>query len=313
MIKKLFLPVGMIVAVLAACFIPEWGTALKKMGLSSYLIVAIFLICGLQTDTKNVKFERKLLLIMILGGILSLVISPLLALLLTKLLSIEALPAVGLIVIAAVPPTLSSGIVMTENADGNVFLAMTLTIVYSLAGVLTLPIMLSWCLEHNGDINTNPLRMFTDLVLLVVLPFIVGCVMRKLGKKELPSWCGYVPSLCVILLVLAFFSSSHDLVKSYPVSAMLLAAAGSLILHLGLMTILWFGGKFFHFGSADCKALIFTGGSKTITLALATLAILGAADGAAVVPCLVFYFLQMMIDSSLAGKMGLARHRKHVN
>lgn len=83
-----------------------------------------------------------------------------------------------------------------------------------------------------------------------------------------------------------------------------LSGLGSLVLHAVLMALMWFGGRAMRFPLADCKAMIFTGASKTVTITLATLAILGVGEGLAVVPCLVFYFVQMIVDSMLAARMG---------
>ena len=81
-------------------------------------------------------------------------------------------------------------------------------------------------------------------------------------------------------------------------------------MRVGLMLMLWFGGVLTKMNFADRKAAIFTAGSKTLTIALAILAILDVGDGPAVIPCMVFYFLQSMIDSALAGKMGLSAAKK---
>ena len=59
-------------------------------------------------------------------------------------------------------------------------------------------------------------------------------------------------------------------------------------------------------GVPERKALLFTGASKTITITITTLNIIGADSGAALVPALVFYFVQSLVDSSLAAKMGLS-------
>ena len=212
----------------------------------------------------------------------------------------------GLIVMACVPPTLSSGIVMTETAEGNIMLGVMMTVFYNLLGVLTMPIVVTWTLASKTDIDTNPLKMFLQLLLLVVLPFAIGYGLKKLLKRKMPSICGYIPSTCVILLILSFFSSANAQFKAYPVKVLLLAVAAGLLMRIGLMLMLWFGGKLTKMNLADRKAAIFTAGSKTLTIALAILAILDIGDGPAVIPCMVFYFLQSMIDSALAGKMGIS-------
>ena len=81
-------------------------------------------------------------------------------------------------------------------------------------------------------------------------------------------------------------------------------------MHLILLAVMWYGGRLLRYTAFDCTALIFTGASKTLTLALTTLAIMNAGSGEAVVPCMIFYFLQMLIDSSIAGKMGLTAKKQ---
>ena len=310
MFKKLYLPIGMLVMLALSLLYPPSGTWIKPLHLNNVFIILIFLVCGWQTDVSGMRFDRKFVFLFIAGALASLGIAPWIAKGIGSLMGLPAMPIVGLVVISAMPPTLSSGIVMTENAEGNTFLSMTLTIGYNLLGVFTLPVILSWILASSGNIDTNPLRMLCNLALLVVLPFFVGFLGKKFSARKLPGWSGYIPSTCVLLLLLSFFASSHEQLKNFPVKALLLAALGSIVMHLILLGVMWYGGRALRYPAYDCKALIFTGASKTVTLALATLAIMKADNGEAVVPCLIFYFLQMLIDSAIAGKMGLAARRK---
>ena len=310
MFKKLYLPVGMLVMLAMALLFPVSGTWIKPLHLNNVFIILIFLVCGWQTNVGGMKFDRKFLFLFAAGAVASLGIAPWIAKGIGGLMGLPLLPVVGLVVISAMPPTLSSGIVMTENAEGNTFLSMTLTIGYNLLGVFTLPVILSWILASSGSVDTNPLRMLMNLALLVVLPFFAGFIGKKISGWKLPAWIGYVPSTCVLLLLLSFFASSHDQLIRFPMKALLLAALGSILMHLILLAVMWYGGRMLRYSAFDCKALIFTGASKTVTLSLATLAIMKADSGEAVVPCLIFYFLQMLIDSSIAGKMGLAAKKQ---
>lgn len=310
MFKKLYLPLGMLVVLALGLLIPESGLWIKHWKLSNLFIILIFLVCGWQTDVNGLRFDRKFALAFVSGAVLSLICAPWIALGIAKIMRLPELPMIGLVVISAVPPTLSSGIVMTETAEGNVFLSMTLTIGYNLLGVLTLPVVLSWCLAGDSSINTNPGKMLLNLALLVVLPFFVGFYIKKLSRKKLPSWAGYIPSTCVIMLLFSFFSSSAEQLKIFPKDILLLAALAGLLMHILLLVIMWYGSKAMKIPAEDGKAMIFTGASKTLTIALTILTILGADGGAAVAPCLVFYFLQMLIDSALAGKMGIATKKQ---
>lgn len=309
MFKKLFLPVGMLIAVAVAFALPEPGIAFKGLKLSGLkmndlLIILIFLVCGWQT-TADLKMDRKFACVFTSGAFITLILAPFAGWVIARAFSLDPFIAAGLMVIASMPPTLSSGVVITGTAGGNTLLAMTVTIGYSFIGVFILPVILPLLMPEGAEIHVRPLKMLTDLALLVILPAVAGVGLRLLTRKKLPSWCGHIPSLCVILLVWGFSSGARSTMLKFPVSTLLAAGAGSLLLHLALMAGMWYGSALFKAGIPERKAMLFTGASKTLTIALATLSILDA-SGEAVVPCMVFYFLQMLIDSSLAGKMAAA-------
>ena len=303
MFKKLFLPVGMLVAVALAFIVPDPGIWFKSLKLNNWLIIAIFLVCGWQT-TADLKFDRKFLLVFVTGALITLIAAPFAGWGIAKGFHLDPLSAAGLMVIAAMPPTLSSGVVMTGTAGGNTLLAMTVTIGYSFIGVFILPIILPLVLPEGTEIVVKPGKMLLDLALLVILPAVIGVGLRLLTKKKLPAWGGHIPSLCVILLVWGFFSAASADMLKFPIGTLLAAAAGSLLLHVALMAGMWYGSALFKADVPERKAMLFTGASKTLTIALATLSIIGA-SGTAVIPCMVFYFLQMLIDSALAGKMAM--------
>ncbi len=304
MFQKLFLPGGVILSVILSMIVPELGIAFKKLNLNSWLIVAIFLICGWQIKLDKVRLNRDFLLLLIVGAIISLGVAPWCAVGLARLFQLGAVATAGLVVIAAVPPTLSSGVVMTDTAGGSTFLAMTITIIYSFVGVFVLPVMLPWCLASDAGITISPLSMLKDLFILIIVPSLIGYFAKRKITKGHPI-IGYIPSTCVILLVWCFFSGSNEMLRSYPVKLLLLAAAGSFILHIFLMVTMWYLGKCCHANTAECKAMVFAGASKTLTIAIAVLSILGIADGPALAPSLVFYFIQMLFDALIAAKMGM--------
>ena len=291
----------MIAAVIISFTLPGPGIAFKALNLNNLFIVAIFLVCGWQTSME-IKFDRKFLMIFISGALITLVASPVAAWGIAGCCKLDPLSAAGLRVIAAMPPTLSSGVVMTGTAGGNTLLAMMVTIGYSFIGVFILPVILPLLLPEGAEISVKPLKMLTDLALLVILPSLCGVGLRLLTKRNVPVIISHIPSLCVIILVWVFFSAASSTMLKFPIGTLLAAAAGSLLLHVALMAGLWYGSALCRANIPERKAMLFTGASKTLTIALATLSILGA-SGAAVVPCMVFYFLQVIIDSALAGKM----------
>ena len=312
MFRKLFLPLGIAVSIAISFIWPEPGIAFKALRYGEYLtannlmIVITFLVCGWNVDVGATRFDRKFAFLFLGGAIMALIISPLIGVGVAKIFRLAALPATGLIVAAAMPPTLSSGIVLTETANGNSLLSILMTVGYNLLSVTTIPLMLALCISSEGEIDTNPVKMFVQLLVLVLLPSIIGFTAGKLAKRKLPPIFTYISSTAVILLVWGFFSASCSHFKQHPVSSLIQEGAGALVLHSALLALVWYGSAAFKIGIAERKALLFIGVSKTITITITILTIIGATTGAALVPALVYYFLQSIIDSSLAGKMGLS-------
>lgn len=316
MFRKLFLPLGIVLSIAVAFVYPAPGVWFKGLNFGSnltinnMLILLVFVICGWNVDVGGMKFDRKFMLIFSAGAFITLVLSPVLGWGTAKLFGLAMLPATGLIVAAAMPPTLSSGIVLTETANGNSLLSILMTVGYNLISVVTIPLMLALCISSGGKIDTDPLKMFTQLVLLVLVPSVVGFGMQKLSKRKLPAFFSYISSLAVIALVWGFFSSSSSEFKQHSFNKLLLEGSAALILHLGMLFIMWYGAAAVRLGVPERKALLFTGASKTITITITTLSMIGADTGAALVPALVFYFVQSIVDSSLAAKMGLSSGEK---
>ena len=303
MFKKLFLPVGMIAAILLSFALPSIGIAMKKTLGSNLFIVLIFLICGWRTKFGEMKFDRKFLRDFLLCGLMALIISPLIGLGLGKVMRLDEAAILGLIIISCVPPTLSSGIVMAETAGGNVLLAMMMTVIFNLVGVISMPLVITLCVSGASNIDTNQLKMFFDLVLLVLLPFFAGWSVQKFANLKPPAWTGYIPSSCVILLILGFFSSARDKFLSYDVKLLIIAVIAGILLRGIFLAVFYFGGKLLKMDRADRIGAMFTAGSKSLTIALTMLAIIGAGNGTAIIPCMVFYALQSVIDSTLAAKL----------
>ena len=130
--------------------------------------------------------------------------------------------------------------------------------------------------------------------------------MESQALPQKSSWLSFVSSTAVILLILFFFSASSEKMKAISTLILLKGFGAAIIIHLGSMAFFWYGAKMLKMPVGECKAYLFTAASKTLTIALTTLAIIGAGDGDAVAPCIIFYFFQMIFDSFLAAKMGLS-------
>ena len=110
---------------------------------------------------------------------------------------------VGLAVFAAVPTTLSSGVTLVQNGRGNAALALLLVVATNLMGIVTTPLWLqaydkagllalpgrirgdqtktngSGGDDDAGHVHLNVLSMLRQLALTVLVPLIVGKLVRE--------------------------------------------------------------------------------------------------------------------------------------
>ncbi|MCI5168447.1 MAG: hypothetical protein D3903_20740 [Candidatus Electrothrix sp. GM3_4] len=183
--RQLFLPLGLILAAFFALTLPQAGVVIADHSGIKLTIIIIFLISGYQTGTAGIALNRGLLHIFLSAAAVSLLLAPLLGLAIGTLLALPPSLLIGLLIICAVPPTLSSGIVITGVSRGNTVLALMLTISLNLTGILTLPTILHFCLKASGPVTIDQWALFSKMLLLVLLPFVIGKCLRNMVKKKM--------------------------------------------------------------------------------------------------------------------------------
>jgi sodium/bile acid cotransporter 7 len=218
----------------------------------------------------------------------------------------------GLFFLCALPSTVSSSVALTAAARGNVAVAVFNATLSSLLGVVLTPLWLSLVLGTAEQ--ALPLgSVVLDLVLWLVLPLVVGQLLRPL----LGGWAAahktginVVDRLTILLLVYTSFcdsvkggvwsSGARPLVISTLVSVLLLSVA------LGLT---WLFGGVFRFGRGERIAALFCGSKKTLAsgVPMARL-IFGAQPSLALIllPIMIYHPLQLLVGGWLAGRLARA-------
>ncbi|XCN71986.1 MAG: bile acid:sodium symporter [Candidatus Electrothrix aestuarii] len=302
--RQYFLPLGLILAAIFALMFPQAGVYLTGRGGIKLTILIIFLVSGYQTVTAGIPLNRGLLKIFLSAAIISLIVTPLLGLAISTLLALPSFLVIGLLIICAVPPTLSSGIVITGVSGGNAVLALLLTVSLNLTGILTLPPMLHLCLKAGGPVTINQWDLFIKMLLLVLLPFIIGKLLRTvLNKQKVSANWSYVNSSCVILAVYISLSVSRQEFFRTGLGEYLAVLSSVSIIHFLLLGLNILAAKILQLNSEDAKALLFVASQKTLPVSLAVLAGLHQDTGNAVIVCLLFHFVQLFVDSILASRL----------
>lgn len=302
--KQFFLPVGLLIAVLSALLLPAGGQIIANNYGLKIIVSIIFLVSGYQTGGKGFNLDKRLLTLLAVAAIVSLFLAPLLGLLVSKILNLSLPLTMGLIIISTVPPTISSGVVITEVSHGNTTLALFLTITLNLLGIFTMPFVLDFCLQAAGPIDIDQTALLLKMLLFVLLPFVIGKGIRRIKQKEKvsPLW-SYLNSSGVILIVYSSASSSVAAFTTLSAIDYTLILTGVAMVHTLLLVINYHAGKKLELPSADNKAMLFVCSQKTMALALAVLASIKIDTGSAIVVCLAFHFFQLFVDSFLAAKL----------
>ncbi len=130
-------------------------------------------------DFKQILIEPKAVL---LGLLAQLVMVPIVGFAMASIFPISPELAVGVVLVSACPGGATSNL-LTYLAKGNVALSVTLTAFSSLVTVFTIPLIVNFALqiflEEGTDLRLPFLKTVVRLSTIVILPLIIGMVMRS--------------------------------------------------------------------------------------------------------------------------------------
>jgi len=304
--RKMILPIGLLVGLIIAYFNADIGIFLKNMDMVGVLAGVIFLVYGYTIDFKKLKFGKKTFYSILIIILLNLVIIPLVGFCIGYIF-LSGLSLLGFIIIVSMPPTLSSGVVMTENSDGNVILALVFTLVLNLVGIFIIPLLFNITLMHYGNVTINPINILISLVYVILIPIIVGAILKiVISKYAKNSVVLLMPNLCVIIITFICLSTAMSTLKNSSFNILLLIVLAAIIAHLIFISITYFTSvKILKEDVKNIKAFVFVGSQKTLPIAMfVLLAIMNKNSSEASSVIVIFYFMQLIIDSFISAKMG---------
>jgi solute carrier family 10 (sodium/bile acid cotransporter), member 7 len=321
--KRHFLPCGLLLSVVAALVFPEPGAIIKTWNVIPEAVRLIFLVNGFQSCFKWGEVNGAFLKAFGVMLVLSLCLSPFIGVCWVRWLNIAPEIAVGLMVMSAMPTTLSSGMVISGVAGGSPLWALMFTIGMNFLGIFSIPFFLSLTLGH-VEIHLSPLSLLLDLLKMVFGPYMLGLVLKKVishGKTSFPdkSWLqifknvlDILPTLCVIFVVWVSLSASVEGLLNIDVKTLWWCFIAAMGVH-GVLLGLHFGsGKWLGLTEPELKSFVIVGSQKTLPIALSVLAALNLTQvGPAIMICLIFHFSQLLLDSFMASQWASITSHRH--
>ena len=204
------------------------------------------------------------------GLFCQMIILPIIAFLLIKIINIPTEIALGVMIIAAAPGGVTSNI-LTKFANGDVALSISLKAIISLISIFSVPFIIFFSadllnidyVQKNISILSISLKMF----FVVTIPVIVGMIIRHYANNFVLDKTKTIQRISVGLFIIVFISiyiEEWDKIVNFLIKA----GTISLILNITMMTVGFYIAKFFASGIAQQKCISLECGLQNGTLAV---------------------------------------------
>ena len=284
------------------------GIFLKNHNGTSFMVFFIFLFSGFIIEADQIKAGIKDVKTTAITLVVIVLAAPLAAYLLS-FIPLETGVVLGLFIVAAMPTTLSSGVVMTGQAGGNMAHALFVTILSNCVAIISIPIILPLLLlslKLKTELFIDQRAIFIKLILLVLLPLLAGLFLKKTLVTITPAIkkrLGIINQLIIICVVYMSLSGARQILiaKSATVWEILPLVV---VFHLILLGISFGLSRFFDIGKGRREAVLFMGSQKTLALAVMIQITCFPEYSTALLVCVIHHILHLMIDGYLATRIG---------
>ena len=231
-------------------------------------LIMLTLGLGLTTSdfTRVIKRPKDFLV----GLICQVILLPIIAFALIKILNVQPALALGVMIIAAAPGGVTSNI-LTKFANGDVALSVSLTAIISLLSILTVPFIVIKSadlldinyLSKEISMSGISIKMF----LVVTLPVVIGMLIRKFAQNFIIKRTALIEKISLTLFMIVFISIW---LEEWDNIIMYISRAGiiTLILNVTMMVLGFYIAKIFASGIEQRKCISLECGLQNGTLAV---------------------------------------------
>ena len=204
------------------------------------------------------------------GFICQLILLPIIAFALIKLLNTPIELALGVMLVAAAPGGVTSN-VLTKFANGDVALSISLTAIISLISIISVPFIVFLSIDLlNIDYVSKDISMLgisLKMFFVVTIPVITGMIIRHFAKNFIIKNVLVIQRISIALFVLIFIAIY---IEEWSNIVSFIARAGliALILNVVMMVVGFYIAKFFATGVAQQRCISLECGLQNGTLAV---------------------------------------------
>ena len=262
----------------------------------NYLLGVVMFGMGLTLNLKDFKIVFSRPKDVIIGCLAQFTVMPLLAWLLTRLFSLDEALALGVVLVGCCPGGTASNVI-TYLAKGDLALSVGMTGVSTLLAPFLTP-LLTWALAGKS-INVDMVSMFLSILWVVILPIVVGLIVKGMWPQFTDKATDYLPafsSVAIAFIVAIVISATAD---------RLLAGGLLIVVVVMLHNICGFGigyltGRLLGLQEAKKRAISIEVGMQNSGLASSLATIHFAAYPLAAIPGAIFSVWHNISGASIA-------------
>ncbi|XP_034703160.1 probable sodium/metabolite cotransporter BASS4, chloroplastic isoform X3 [Vitis riparia] len=177
-----FLPLALVSGVALGLANPTLGCLADRYSLSKVSTFGIFIISGLMLRSGEIGAAAEAWPVGIFGLGSILLFTPLFSRLILQFQLQPQEFITGLAIFSCMPTTLSSGVALTQLAGGNSALALAMTVISNLLGILIVPFSISKFIADGVGVSVPTKQLLRSLVVTLLIPLILGKVLRESFK-----------------------------------------------------------------------------------------------------------------------------------
>ncbi len=307
-LKKHWFFAGIAAMIFLAYTLPDLGRWVREYGILNIGIFLAFFVTGLTLETSSIGGHLRQFKAPVAAMFSSLLLFPALAWGLAHMaLSPEFV--IGVCILATAPVTVASGTVMTAIGRGNVPLSLFICVLGNFLAIFTIPVSLSLMVSIGTNIELPVLKMLSGLLITVLVPTVLGQIIRPFVKERLPPYKKLfsIFQQCVVLLIIFnAVASSTDRVLQAGMSVILVIVF-MIVLH-SLVLAMNFGiSKGIGLDRASTVAFTIHASQKTLTVSYLVWAGYFAVHyPMALIPGIAYHLTQMVMDTVVAERFRIA-------
>ncbi|EXB36963.1 hypothetical protein L484_018339 [Morus notabilis] len=169
-----FLPLALLGGVALGLANPGLGCLADKYSLSKFSTFGIFIVSGLTLRSEDIGDAAEAWPVAILGLVSILLFTPYFSRLILHFRLQPQEFVTGLAIFCCMPTTLSSGVALTQLAGGNSALALAMTVISNLLGILIIPFSISRFIASGVGVSVPTKQLLKSLVVTLLIPLVLG-------------------------------------------------------------------------------------------------------------------------------------------